>query len=168
MEVNKIISFFLMGCSLYSCNSTNIDNNVSIGIQRQEVLYDSTNIKGNKFSIKLFTNLEFKNDSNKKVLLKRSQFNDFYIVFKNDTLPLIPKTNKLTQSVSANTYMSIEYISYISQLELEYDNEELEKEIKNSPVVSYSNNKRVEKKESYFVRSLIVLWESPPDDNSIE
>lgn len=168
MGVNKIISFLLIGYAIYSCESSNVDDSVFISVLQQEILYDSTNIKDNRFSIKLSTILEYKNNSDSNVLLNRNRFNDFYIILKNDTLPLIPKTNKSIKSISTNSYISIEYISCISQLESEYDNKELEKEIENSLIMSYSDEKTITKKDGYFIRPLIALWQGPPNNNSVE
>lgn len=169
MGIIKIISYFLILCVVTSCKLGDIDDEcVFIKVQYQEILYDSTYIKDNKFSIKLLTYLEFTNNTNKDLLLERKKFNDFYIILRNDTLPLILKTNKTIKSISAKSYISIKYISYINQLELEYDNKKLEKEIENSVIMNYNNEKIIMKNDDYFIRPLITLWKGPPDNNSIE
>ncbi|WP_314244796.1 hypothetical protein [Empedobacter tilapiae] len=164
---NKI-AFTCFIISLVFCCKTNDNSDEKISILKQEILYDSTNIKNNKFKIKLATSIELKNTSSKDILLKRSDYNDFYMIYKSDTLPLIPNINGSTEEISKNSFLHAEYITYIDKLELNYYNKNLEEEIKNSNIYRYSNNSKVEKNINYFIQSLIALWEGPPNDKSIK
>lgn len=140
----------LIGSVLLFSSCNNFNNKAKASIGSQQLLYDSLYNKFHKFDIQLYTTLQFE-----KKDLNRKEYNDFLIVIKNDTFPLVPEVNGLKIKNTKDKF-EIDYSSKIDFSSKIYKNDSISNIIKDSYIIT-SEGVKVEKSKSYKLESLVTL-----------
>ncbi|WP_374175209.1 hypothetical protein [Flavobacterium tructae] len=152
LSVLIVCIFFFEKCNFY-------DSNISSTIVNHQIIYDSINYKVKNFSVNLYTTLEFENKN-----IERNQYNNFLLIIKKDTFPLIPEVNYLKKE--SHNQIQIRYLSKINFQSNRYDNDSILNIIKKYSKVINSKGEEINKKKEFTIEPLILLH--MPKNNGIK
>ena len=143
-------------------------NNLTITVEKQELLHDSLNTKDKIFKIILFSYINFENKTDKSITINRIQYNDYYTIIRKDTLPLVPKNNNYEITIPEKSSVLLRYVSYPNIKVKEYNSDSLTQEIRRSKIYNYTDKKVMEKDNGYNIISTIYEWKAPSQPEGVK
>ena len=154
--ITTLILSLVLSLMLIKCTFTKPHKDVTI--VSQELIYDSLYRKPPIFYVNLYTTLEFKAMS-----IKREQYNNYLLVIKKDSFPLIPDVNAYIEKSKGNSdVVKVEYTVYINFKSKDYDNDSLSQLIIRDSKIIEAGGLKVKKSKSYNFRSVIKFHKIQP------
>ena len=155
MEANRLnlllgIAFLLIVC----CHR----NELEISIERQELLYDSSEHKGNTYEVRMTTTIGFINKSENIIDLKKRGLDT--LLLKTNTTKYYLYSDILKDKKILNPKESVN-ISYKSNFIWKSDrsnNDSLEDVIRNSKLYSLNGKNKILKNKSFDVDSRVKIY----------